>query len=276
MAQATIAPLDAGEVRDIGDVQVETIGTGSGPEEWHGTVRGTITDETGEPMNGVLVETWLNQTRREDTTDARGRFVLTGLPEGYPIAVHVNVPGYGGNGKVVFANDEECNLQIFPQGWDLLGKTAPELNVAKWFRGESTTMDQLRGKVVLLQIGFSIATYHPQQPYPLAKLFETYQAQGLEVVVIHSPLQGSDGSIVESDLAQFVQDNQIRYRFALDQDSAPLKDQLEEGHPNFGATYTLYQASALPTLYLIDRAGKLRISPTKASLETWIERLLAE
>ena len=46
-----------------------------------------------------------------------------------------------------------------------------------------------------------------------------------------------------------------------------------------GATYSIYDVKAetgAPALYLIDRKGTLRCSPTQKDLEEWIERLLAE
>ena len=43
-----------------------------------------------------------------------------------------------------------------------------------------------------------------------------------------------------------------------------------------GAMYSLYDVKATPALYLIDKKGILRISPTEDNLEQWIKRLLAE
>jgi hypothetical protein len=43
-----------------------------------------------------------------------------------------------------------------------------------------------------------------------------------------------------------------------------------------GAMYSLYDVKATPALYLIDKKGILRISPTQDNLEKWIRQLLAE
>jgi hypothetical protein len=51
----------------------------------------------------------------------------------------------------IFAQDEELPLNPFNIDDPLIGKQAPELVISEWINSEGTTLDNLKGKVVILE-----------------------------------------------------------------------------------------------------------------------------
>ena len=83
--------------------------------------------------------------------------------------------------------------------------------------------------------------------------------------------------LTDQEVAAYLTEHNITWPVALDAPSSWTPDNIPRDRVvGNGATYSVYDVKATPALYLIDRKGILRCSPTEQNLEQWIERLLAE
>ncbi len=121
------------------------------------------------------------------------------------------------------------------------GKTPPPLHIAKWI-GPATTLENLRGEVVLLDF------WHLECPGCLTRmphlqeLHDRLREKGLRVLAVHSARIGDFAKVPE-----FLQTHQYSFSVGLD-------DQ--------GETETNYAVQAWPTYYLIDRQGNMAWGPS--------------
>jgi len=268
-----VVDLAAGKNTDLGQVVLEPQ-RGIKPKTKEGNLLfGFIVNEGGEPIAGAKVSTIAG---KEIEADANGWYELQGLPAGVLSKVSVYADGYGSSTFEAAVDGNDFDIQIFPQGYELYGGQGPELFVEKWVNTEPVTLEQFLGKVVLLQVGGLL----PMQDYRLQvqrlqELQAEYGERGLAVIAIHQPLSVKRaGEVVEEAIESFIVEQQIRFPFGIDMESPDSpKESFRTGN---GATYNLYEAKASPALFLIDKQGRLRISPPVKGLEGWIERLLAE
>jgi len=274
---AELPELKAGEVLEAGDVILKPLyGFEDGRTDWTGTISGRVMNENNEPMVGLRV--WADGAKgvSQDVTDLEGRYKLVRLPRGKRVSGGVYAAGYGHSTfkKVIDGND--LDIQIFPQGWDLLDKEAPGLFVEKWLNTEPITLEQYRGKVVLLQIGVLLPNYL-QEFDRIQKLLEKYGNKGLEVIAVHQHLSVTwAGEVTENDLMAFVKKHDVKFPFGIDDSMDRVRDLAPGRLAGNGAMYSLYDVKATPALYLIDKEGILRISPTRDNIDEWIKRLLEE
>ena len=133
------------------------------------------------------------------------------------------------------------------------GTAAPALSVSKWI-GEPITLEQLKGKVVLLDFwGNWCGPCRAKLPRT-QELHDKYKDKGLEVIGIHS-LQASEKA------ADFINENNYTFRTGLDTNE----------------TADSYKITGWPTYYLIDKQGNLAWGPEhSAPPEDLIKALLAE
>lgn len=247
--------------------------------EWNAEISGRILNEEGKPVRGAQV--WADVgpgARPEDNTDRGGRFRLQGLPTGRLIRVSAHYPGYGHTSfRDVRTGQQDLELFIFPQGYEWYGKPAPPLVVQKWFNSEPISLDNLRGKVVLLQIGIHIGHYSAFADQMRAALAK-YGDKGLAVIAVHQDLiVGWPGTVTEEQVAAYLTAQKITWPVALDAPSSKVPaDVPRDRVVGNGATYSVYDVKATPALYLVDKKGILRCSPTDKNLNEWIERLLTE
>lgn len=270
--------LEPGKTVDIGDVVLKPLhGFEDGEVDWTGTLSGRVINENNEPMPGLRVSSSIGTQHFEAVTDLKGRYTLTGLPKGKEIRVGVYVAGYGHNSAATVVDGNDFELQMFPQGWDLLNKEAPGLFVEKWLNAEPVTLEQYRGKVVLLQIGILLPNYS-RHLEPVQEALAKYGDKGLKVIAVHQSLQIDwAGKVTEDNLLAFINKQNIKFPFAIDGSRDKARDLLPpERLSGNGAMYSLYGVKATPALYLIDKQGIVRISPTRDDLDQWVKRLLAE
>jgi len=261
---AKLGDLSGGQTIDTGDVALKGISGIDETTDWTGILKGRVIDEEGNPVVGYKVDTGIGTSRFEDSTDRKGRFELKGLPLDKRLYVGLYVPGYGHCYQNVTPDGNDLVIQIFPQGWDLLGKKAPPLKISRWFNSDPETLTHLNGQVVLLQIGVLLPNYSRDLSRML-ELVDKYADQGLEIIAIHQPLRVTwAGKVSEVDIEQYLIDQAVPFAFCLD-----------KGGSN-GETYAQYDVKATPALYLIDKTGHVRISPTPDNLDTWVKQLLAE
>ena len=197
----------------------------------------------------------------QDVTDLKGRYRLTGLPDDRSFAVSVYYTGYGHNSFKGLAAGEDYDLQIMPQGHKLYGKQAPPLEVKKWLNSRPLTLAQLRGTVVLLLVAIHIDHYDMHADM-MRTMLQKYKDRGLAIVAVHRSEDTWRGKVTEKKISAYLKEHGHTFPVGIDRPG--------------DATYSTYNVKATPAMYLIDKKGILRCSPTRANLDQWIARLVAE
>jgi thiol-disulfide isomerase/thioredoxin len=157
--------------------------------------------------------------------------------------------------------------------YKLLGEPAPELGeVDRWFPGRKTTLEGLRGKVVLLDFWATwCAPCFDAFPH-LSEWNEEYKADGLYILGLTRYYGMAEGFVVDHEneiafLERFKRARKLDYDFAVTTDQTIQR---------------AYGALSLPTAVIIDRKGVIRYieagtSPTRLDdMHEMIVRLLAE
>jgi thiol-disulfide isomerase/thioredoxin len=130
----------------------------------------------------------------------------------------------------------------------LIGREAPDISIQTWINSEPLTLADLRGRVVLLE--FWATWCKPcQEMFPkLRKLHEEYAARGLSVVALtrHYFAQRGTASSESEEIeliGKVAKDNGLEF---------PVGVAIDE------RVQSLYGATGVPTLALIDRSGIVR------------------
>ena len=157
--------------------------------------------------------------------------------------------------------------------YKLLGQPAPDLpSVDKWFPGERKTMEDLRGKVVLLD--FWATWCRPCfEAFPhLIEWHQDFSASGLEILGV-TRYEGNVKNIPIDKKGEIEYFKEFRLKERLPYDFVVANDQ---------SIQMLFGGTALPTAVLIDRKGVIRYiesgtSPTRmVQIRDMIVKLLAE
>ncbi|MDQ3820130.1 MAG: TlpA family protein disulfide reductase [Acidobacteriota bacterium] len=130
----------------------------------------------------------------------------------------------------------------------LIGRPAPGLSVKRWINGEPVALEDLRGRVVLLE--FWATWCKPcQEMFPkLKQLHEEHGERGLEVLALTRHYLAFKGTpeAMEEELQlmrNMIRDHGVEFRVGVAED-----EQLQ----------TAYGANGIPTIVLIDRQGLVR------------------
>ncbi|MGV7211191.1 thioredoxin family protein [Oxalobacteraceae bacterium A2-2] len=120
-------------------------------------------------------------------------------------------------------------------------KTAPEFTgIDQWLNSAPLTMQQLRGKVVLVDF-WTYSCINCLNTLPYVKAWnEKYKDQGLVVVGVHTPEYPFERST--DNVRSAIKRLQITYPVAQD---------------NRYATWSAYDNNYWPAFYLIDKQGKV-------------------
>jgi thiol-disulfide isomerase/thioredoxin len=143
------------------------------------------------------------------------------------------------------------------------GAAAPEFaGIEKWLNSDPLTMQQLKGKVVLVDF-WTYTCINCVNTLPYVKAWhDKYQQQGLAVIGVHTPEFPHERSTDNVRMALKRYD--IRYPVAQD---------------NRYATWDAYSNRYWPALYLFDKNGKLAYTHSGegayAETEAKIRQLLA-
>lgn len=118
---------------------------------------------------------------------------------------------------------------------------APEFAPGTWINSPPLTLAGLRGRVVLVEF-WTFACYNCRNTLPFVKSWhDRYAAKGLTVVGVHSPELEDEYKI--DNVRREVASLGISYPVVTDNDYA---------------TWKAYQVQAWPTIFLLDKRGKVR------------------
>ena len=141
--------------------------------------------------------------------------------------------------------------------------TAPELASGEWINSEPVKLKDLRGRVVLIEF-WTFGCINCRNSLPFVESWhERYREKGLTVIGVHSP-EFEEEKNVESLRGQ-VASLRIRYPVVTDNDYQ---------------TWKAYSVEAWPTIFLLDKQGRIRwmrVGEGKYDeTERVIQKLLAE
>jgi len=121
--------------------------------------------------------------------------------------------------------------------------TAPDLAAGNWINSEPLKLKDLRGRVVLIDF-WTFGCLNCRNTLPSIKSWhERYRDKGLTVVGVHSP--EFDYEKKAENLRREVASLEIRYPVVSDNDYQ---------------TWDAYNVGAWPTIFLIDKQGRIRWS----------------
>jgi len=121
------------------------------------------------------------------------------------------------------------------------GRAAPEITNSTWINSEPLRLQQLRGRVVLVEF-WTFGCYNCQNVEPYVKDWHgRFKDSGLVVVAVHSPEFSHER--VLKNVRNYVREHAIRYAVAID---------------NEFETWNSYRNHYWPAMYLIDKKGIIR------------------
>jgi thiol-disulfide isomerase/thioredoxin len=140
---------------------------------------------------------------------------------------------------------------------------APEISGGEWINSEPLTLQSLRGRVILIEF-WTFACYNCRNTLPTIKKWDTeYRKQGLTVIGVHTPELDIERN--PDSLRREITALGITYPVITDNDYA---------------TWKAYKVEAWPTLFMIDKQGRIRWTHVGegayAETEDVIKTLLAE
>ena len=118
---------------------------------------------------------------------------------------------------------------------------APELAAGDWINSAPLKLNELRGRVVLIEF-WTFGCYNCRNTLPFVKSWhDRYQAKGLTVIGVHSPEFDEERKV--ENLRREVTSLAIRYAVVTDNDYQ---------------TWNAYHVEAWPTTFLLDKQGRIR------------------
>ena len=140
---------------------------------------------------------------------------------------------------------------------------APEFATGNWINSEPTKLKDLRGRVVLIEF-WTFGCINCRNTLPYVKSWDKhYREKGLTVIGVHSPEFAVEREI--EHLRREVASLEIKYPIITDNDYQ---------------TWNAYNVEAWPTLFLLDKQGRIRWRHVGEGgydeTEKLIQKLLAE
>jgi thiol-disulfide isomerase/thioredoxin len=141
--------------------------------------------------------------------------------------------------------------------------TAPELATGEWINSEPLKLKDLRGRVVLIEF-WTFGCINCRNTLPFVKNWaDRYCEKGLTVIGVHSPEFDEERDV--EHLRREVTSLGIRYPVVTDNDYQ---------------TRNAYKVEAWPTIFLLDKQGRIRWTRVGEGdydqAERLIQKLLAE
>jgi len=118
---------------------------------------------------------------------------------------------------------------------------APELSSGLWINSQPLTLKSLHGRVVLIEF-WTFACYNCRNTLPTIKKWDAqYRDKGLTIIGVHTPESDLERSV--DDLRREIAGLGIKYAVVTDNDYS---------------TWKAYGVEAWPTLFLLDKQGRVR------------------
>ena len=141
--------------------------------------------------------------------------------------------------------------------------TAPELATGEWINSEPLKLNELRGRVVLIEF-WTFGCINCRNTLPFVKSWaDRYREKGLTVIGVHSPEFDEERKV--QHLRREVSSLGIQYPVVTDNDYQ---------------TWNAYKVEAWPTIFLLDKQGRIRWTRVGEGdyqqAERLIQKLLAE
>jgi thiol-disulfide isomerase/thioredoxin len=128
-----------------------------------------------------------------------------------------------------------------PPSSDNPAVVAPEFAAGEWINSEPLTLKGLRGKVVLIDF-WTFGCYNCRNTLPAIKDWDArYREKGLTILGVHSPEFAEERQL--ENLRSEVASLGIRYPVVTDNDYA---------------TWKAYDVEAWPTIFVLDKQGRVR------------------
>jgi peroxiredoxin/5-hydroxyisourate hydrolase-like protein (transthyretin family) len=223
------------------------------------SVAGRVVDASGKPVAGVTL--WIEgreSTNQSVTTDREGRFRRDGLvdetirlqcdspdkkywaqkkvPAGSMDVLLVLPPEAG---KDTFSIDDQLTERFAA----LQGRQAPPLRVVAWVNSAPRTLQQLRGKVVLIDFwGMGCGPCVASLP-EVQRTAERFAQKGVVVIGLH------DASASAPQLREFAYRHKLTYPLAIDAPANPKGSARN--------TFGDYGVQGIPSAAVIDRDGNV-------------------
>ena len=167
------------------------------------------------------------------------------------------------------ANADRVQISDLAVQVNLIGKAAPEIAVSRWIRGEAGSLTDLRGQVVLLEFWATWCKPCHEMFPKLGELHAEHSERGLKILALtrHYLAYGGSAAAREEELElirQFVDARGVEFAVGVAED-----ERLQ----------TLYGATGLPAVALIDRRGLVRYrfgGGTDAMFHQVLKECLAE
>jgi thiol-disulfide isomerase/thioredoxin len=146
---------------------------------------------------------------------------------------------------------------------DAKAPAAPEISSGMWINSEPLTLKSLHGRVVLIEF-WTFACYNCRNTLPSLKKWDAqYRDKGLTIIGVHTPELDFERDI--DQLRREVAGLGVKYPVVTDQDYS---------------TWKAYGVEAWPTLFLLDKQGRVRWTHVGEGYydktEEVIKKLLAE
>jgi len=140
---------------------------------------------------------------------------------------------------------------------------APELTAGEWINSTQLKLDDLRGRVVLIEF-WTFGCINCRNTLPFIKSWhDRYQDKGLTIIGVHSPEFDEERKV--ENLRREVTSLGIQYAVVTDNDYQ---------------TWNAYKVEAWPTTFLLDKQGRIRWMHVGEGgydeAERLIQKLLAE
>jgi thiol-disulfide isomerase/thioredoxin len=141
--------------------------------------------------------------------------------------------------------------------------TAPELAAGDWINSEPLKLENLRGHVVLIDF-WTFGCYNCRNTLPSLKDWNhRYREKGLTIIGVHSPEFDEEKNV--ENLRRQISSLGITYPVVTDNDYR---------------TWNAYKVEAWPTIFLLDKRGRIRWMHVGEgaydATERLIQQLLAE
>jgi thiol-disulfide isomerase/thioredoxin len=198
------------------------------------------------------------QTRVRLTTMLTGAYLAAGEVERarellddetfYAEQVFSLIQATGTAAEKRMANADRMQIYDLSTQVNLVKQPAPEIEIAEWINSEPLTLADLRGQVVLLEFWATWCKPCEEMFPKLRELHQAHAARGLKILALtrHYLAYGGDANSRGEELnliRKFVKEHHVEFPVGVAEDER---------------VQTLYGATGLPSIALVDRQGVIR------------------